>query len=432
MTPIGGSEIKIEVWMPAASAWNSKFRGTGNGGLGGSLNFNALAAAMQGGFAVAGNNTGHDGGASLMMNQPEKIIDYGERAAHEMTLKAKALIEAFYSSAPRHSYMVECGGGSIAALKAAQRFPTDYDGLVAGGLATYLTHHVFGQMWIWQATHKDAASYIPPAKYPVIHSAVLAACDRFDGVVDGVLEDPTRCKFDPKVLLCKGADGPSCLTGPQVDAARTIYTAATNPRTKKEIFGPLFPGSELLWGQSAGPAPVSIASDFFKYFAFKDPAWDPMKRPINFDSDLALADTPENLVMDANDPDVSAFVQRGGKLLLYNGWADAGDWHPRLAVDYYKSVQEKLGARAIRDSVRLFMVPGMGHCSGGDGTDTFDMLPVIEKWVEQGRTPDRIEASRVRDGKVDRTRPLCPSPQVAVYKKSGNTNDSANFVCKVR
>jgi Tannase and feruloyl esterase len=426
--PVADSEIKIEVWMPS-SGWNGKFRGTGNGGLGGSMNFNGIAAAMHGGYAVAGNDTGHDGGASLMMDRPEKILDFGERAGHEMTIKAKAIVEAFYNDRPRHSYMVECGGGSTAAMKAAQRFPTDYDGLVAGGLATYLTHHVFGQIWIWQATHSDPASTIPPEKYPAIHNAVLAACDRLDGVQDGVIEDPTRCKFDPKVLECKTADGPTCLTPPQVAAARKLYAPATNPRTRKEIFGPLFPGSELLWAQSGGPAPVSISSDFFKYFAFKDPSWDPLKRPINFDSDVALADTPENTVINANDPDIRKYAERGGKLILYNGWSDAGI-PPRLAVDYYKSAADKLGSRAAKDSLRLFMVPGMGHCGGGDGTDTFDMLSAIEQWVEQGKAPDRIEASRVRDGKTDRTRPVCAYPQVAKYNGSGSTDEAANFTCK--
>jgi tannase/feruloyl esterase len=428
--PVPDSEIKIEVWMPS-SGWNGKFRGTGNGGLGGSMNFNGIAAAMRGGYAVAGNNTGHDGGASLMMGHPEKIRDFGERAAHEMTIKAKAIVETFYDDRPRHSYMVECGGGSSAAMKAAQRYPTDYDGLVAGGLATYLTHHVLGQIWIWQATHLDPASTIPAEKYPAIHKAVLAACDRLDGVEDGVIEDPTRCKFDPKVLECKTADGPACLTAPQVAAARKLYAPAANPRIKKEIFGPLFPGSELLWAQSAGPAPVSISSDFFKYFVFKDPSWDPLKRPVNFDGDVALADTRENTLINANDPDIQKYVDRGGKLIIYGGWSDAGI-PPRLAVDYYKSLVDKLGARAVRDSVRLFMVPGMGHCNGGDGTDTFDMLSAIERWVEQGKAPDRIEASRVRDGKIDRTRPLCPYPQVASYKGSGSTDDAANFACKAR
>jgi feruloyl esterase len=179
---------------------------------------------------------------------------------------------------------------------------------------------------------------------------------------------------------------------------------------------------------------VSISSDFFKYFAFKDPSWDPVKRPVNFDSDLALADTPENTVINANDPDIGKYVERGGKLIIYGGWSDAGI-PPRLAVDYYKSVMDKvgakLGARAVKDSLRLFMVPGMGHCNGGDGTDTFDMLSAIEQWVERGKAPDRIEASRVREGKTDRTRPLCAYPQVARYNGSGSTDDAVNFTCKM-
>jgi feruloyl esterase len=426
--PVPGSEIRIEVWMPS-SGWNGSFRGTGNGGMGGSLNYASIANAMAGGFASAGNNTGHDGGASLMMNQPERILDFGERAAHEMAVKAKAILAAFYERAPRYSYLVECGGGSTAALKAAQRFPEDYDGLVAGGLANHMTHHVFGQMWIWQATHLDPASTIPAEKLPAIHNAVLAACDRLDGVSDGVLEDPRRCQFDPGALLCRNTDNAGCLTMAQVEAVRKLYTPATNPRTRAEIFGPLYPGSELMWMQSAGTAPVSIAADFFKYFAFNDPDWDPRKRPVNFDTDVALADTARNAVVNATDPDLSAYVRRNGKLILYNGWSDAGI-PPRLAIEYYEQVLAKMGAN-VRDSVRLFMVPGMGHCRGGSGTDTFDMLSAIRRWVEKGQAPDRIEASRVRNGKVNRTRPLCPYPRVAAYDGSGSTDEASNFACRM-
>jgi feruloyl esterase len=423
------SEIRIEVWMPSSN-WNGKFRGTGNGGLGGNLPYAALAGALRGGFATAANNTGHDGGADLMMNKPEKIIDFGERAGHEMTLKAKALIQAFYGNGPKFSYMVECGGGSTAALKAAQRFPTDYDGLVAGGLATYLTHHIFTQMWIWQSTHTDPASTIPPEKFPAIHNAVLAACDRLDGVQDGVLEDPRRCKFDPAVIECKGADGPSCLTRAQVDAARKLYAGPVNPRTKQEIFSPLYPGSELMWGQSAGPEPVPIAVNFIKWLALKDPQWDYKTSPVNFDSHVAMADSQENSVVNAIDPDISRYVARGGKLILYGGWGDAGV-PPKYHVVYYDNVVKKLGAKA-RDAVRLYMVPGMGHCAGGEGTDTFDMLGAISQWVEQGKAPNEIVASRVEQGKTVRTRPLCPYPQVARYKGSGSTDDAANFSCAVR
>src|SRR5579862_2239662 len=182
--PTADSEIKIEVWMPA-SGWNGKFRGTGNGGLGGNLSFPGLAQAMQGGFATAGENTGHENGSAYALDHPEKIVDFGDRAAHEMTITAKAAIAAFYGKPPTRSYMNECGGGSIAALKEAQKYPDEYDGMVVGGFAAHLTHHTFAQMWIWQSTHQDPASVIPPAKFPAIHEAALAACDAKDGVKDG-------------------------------------------------------------------------------------------------------------------------------------------------------------------------------------------------------------------------------------------------------
>src|SRR5580704_5603905 len=231
--PTSDSEIKIEVWMPV-SGWNGKFRGTGNGGLGGNLSFGGLATAMHGGFAAAAENTGHENGAAYALDHPEKIIDFGDRAAHEMTITAKAAIAAFYGSAPKRSYMNECGGGSIAALKEAQKYPGDYDGVVVGGFAAHLTHHTFAQMWIWQATHRDAASVIPPAKFPAIHAAALAACDAKDGVKDGVIANPPACKFDPGVIECRGPGSNTCLTAPQVEAARKLYAGPTNPRTGEQ------------------------------------------------------------------------------------------------------------------------------------------------------------------------------------------------------
>src|SRR3984885_10278749 len=197
--PTSDSEIKIEVWMPV-SGWNGKLRGTGNGGLGGNISYGGRSPAMQGGFAAAAENTGHENGSSYALSHPEKIVDFGDRAAHEMTVTAKAAIAAFYGSAPKFSYMVECGGGSIAALKEAQKYPEDYDGVVVGGFAAPLTHHTFAQMWIWQATHKDEDSVIPPPKFPAIHQAALAACAARDGENDGVIENPTTCKFDPVAI----------------------------------------------------------------------------------------------------------------------------------------------------------------------------------------------------------------------------------------
>jgi len=426
--PTSDSEIKIEVWMPI-SGWNGKFRGTGNGGLGGNLSFPGLAAAMRDGFAVAGENTGHENGSAYALDHPEKIIDFGDRAAHEMTLTAKATIAAFYGSAPKLSYMNECGGGSIAALKEAQKYPDDYDGVVVGGFAAHLTHHTFAQMWIWQATHKDPASIIPPAKFPAIHEAALAACDAKDGVKDGVIEKPAACKFDPGVIQCKGPDSNTCLTAPQVEAARKLYAGPKNPRTGEQIYSPLYPGSELGWGQLTGDAPIFIATDFMKYFALKDPNWDYKTRPINFDSDVALADKPANQPVNAIDPDLRKFAARGGKMILWGGWNDSGV-PPLEVVNYYNNVVKTVGAKTAMSALRLYMVPGVGHCGGGEGTDHFDLFPALQQWVEQKRAPSELIASRIENGKVVRTRPLCEYPEIATHKGTGSTDDAANFACK--
>jgi feruloyl esterase len=422
--PTSDSEIKIEVWMPVLG-WNGKLRGTGNGGLGGNLSFGGLATAMHGGFAAAAENTGHENGSAYALSHPEKVIDFGDRAAHEMTITAKAAIAAFYGSAPKFSYMNECGGGSIAALKEAQKYPEDYDGVVVGGFAAHLTHHTFAQMWIWQATHKDAASFIPPAKFPAIHQAALAAC----GAKDGVIDNPAECKFDPEVMECRGADSEACLTAPQVEAARKLYAGPRNPRTGEQIYSPLYPGSELGWGQLTGDAPISIAADFFKYFVYKDPAWDYKTHPVNFDSDVALADKLANLPVNAMDPDIKKFAARGGKMMLHGGWNDAGV-PPLEAVNYYNSVVKTIGAKTALSAVRLYMVPGMGHCGGGEGTDHFDLFPALQQWVEQKQAPGELVAARIENGKEVRTRPLCTYPEIASYKGSGSRDDASNFVCK--
>src|SRR5204863_4887522 len=254
LRPSIDSDIRMELWLPAGSAWNGKLRGTGNGGLGGgtAVNAGALANGVRRGYATAGNNTGHAGESSYALSHPEQIKDFGYRSAHEMTVASKALITAFYGNGPKLSYMAEGGGGTIAALSSAQRYPDDYDTIAVTGMSSYLTRHTFGQMWIWQATHNAADSFIPPAKYPVLHQAALDACDALDGLKDGIIGDVQRCRFDPAVTLCKAGDAAGCLTAPQVDAAKKIYAGPHNPRTGEEIYSPLYPGSELGWAQLAG------------------------------------------------------------------------------------------------------------------------------------------------------------------------------------
>jgi feruloyl esterase len=429
LKPSADSDIKIEVWMPAAG-WNGKFQGVGNGGWSGAISYGSLAAGLRRGYAAASTDTGHSGGsASFALGHPEKLTDFAWRAVHEMTVQAKAIVAAFYGSAPRLSYWTGCSSGGKQGLKEAQRFPADYDGIVAGAPANFWTHLMAGGLWIGQATLKDPASYIPKEKYAVIHKAALDACDANDGVKDGLVEDPMRCRFDPKTLLCTGDDGPACLTAPQVEAAKKIYAGASNPRTATAIFPGLEPGSELGWGAMAGgPDAFPIVADHFKYVVFKDTTWD--FRTLNFDRDVELADTLDNGLLNAIDPNLKQFFGRRGKLLLYHGWNDQLI-APRNTINYYNSVLTLMGGPAsVAESVRLFMVPGMAHCAGGEGTSNFDALSAMEQWVESAKAPNEIIASHVSGGVADRTRPLCPYPQVAQYKGMGSTDEAASFICK--
>jgi feruloyl esterase len=439
LRPSADSEIKIEVWMPATvSAWNGKFQANGNGGWSGAINPGALSAALHRGYATAATDTGHSGGSgSFALGHPEKLVDFGYRAVHEMTVKAKAIVAAYYGNGPKLSYWVGCSSGGKQGLKEAQKFPADYDGIVAGAPANYWTHLVTYSLWDGVATLKDPAANLSRDKFALIHKAVVDACDANDGVKDGVLENPTRCSFDPKVLQCTAEEQPTCLTAPQVEAARKIYGPEKNPRTGQEIFPGLDPGSEMGWGPLAGgPQPLSIATDHFKYVVFKDPNWD--YKTFDFDKDVALTDKIDNGLLNATDPDISKFVGHGGKLLMYHGWTDQLI-PPRNSINYYNSVVGVLGAAKAADSVRLFMAPGMNHCGGGDGPSNFDALGALEQWVEGGKAPERIVASKrsgggapgAAPGQVERTRPLCVYPQVAQYKGSGDTNDAANFVCAV-
>ncbi len=424
LKPSSDSDIRIEVWMPA-SGWNGKYQAVGNSGWSGAIATRAMEEALKDGYATSSTDTGHQGGsANFALGHPEKLIDYAYRSEHEMTVQAKAIIAAFYGKESKYSYWNGCSAGGKQALKEAQRFPDDFDGIIAGAPGNNWTGRAIYSMWVAQALHKDEASYIPPEKYPLIHSAVLEACDALDGVRDGLIEDPTRCHFDPKVLECKSGDGPACLTTPQVEAARKIYSGAIDPGTKRQIFPGLEPGSELRWDVLGSPRPFSIGNDFFKYVVFKDPSWD--YKTLDFDRDSALAEKTDGGLIDAKDPNLKPFFSHGGKLIQYHGWSD---WQisPLNSVHYYESVVETLGgASKVQDSYRLFMVPGMGHCGSGEGPNRFEKVTALEQWVEQGKAPAQIVASSP-DGK--RTRPLCPYPQVAKYKGSGSTDDAANFTC---
>jgi feruloyl esterase len=427
LKPSSDSNIKIEVWMPASN-WNGKFEAVGNGGWNGNIDNNALATGLRRGYATAATDTGHEGGGGPWMQSQEKLIDFGYRAVHEMTVNAKALIKAYYNNEAKLSYWNGCSAGGRQGLKASQKYPNDFDGIVAGAPALNSTGRAAFSVWIAQNMHKEEASYIPPAKYGPIHDAVLQACDAIDGVKDRVIENPRQCKFDPKVLQCSAGDSANCLTSPQVLSAQTMYKPVVNSKTQKSIFPGLEPGSEMGWATFGGPQAFGIGTQMYQFMVFKDPNWDYKK--LNFDSDMAAVDKIENGVVNAMDPNLKPFFARGGKMIQYHGWADQ-QIPSGSSVEYYQSVLDTMGGIGkVKENYRLFMVPGMGHCGGGDGPSSFDMLAALEQWVEKGKAPDSIPAAHLTNGQPDRTRILCPYPQVATYKGSGSTDDAANFACK--
>jgi feruloyl esterase len=421
LKPAPRSDIKAEVWMPS-SGWNGKLQVVGNGGFAGTISYAAMATALAAGYAAASTDTGHTGPSSNTFASEDVLVDFAHRAIHETTVAAKATVNGFYGNAPRFSYFAGCSTGGRQALTAAQRYPEDFNGIIAGAPASHTSTQAFGQIWFAQAL-ADPAGALSREKLTLVHDAVLNACDALDGAKDGVLENPLACTFDPKVLACKaGSDPASCLTDAQVTAVQKVYAGPVNPRTGTQIYVGLERGSEPGWN----PVPVGYAVDYFKHIVFKDPSWDP--KALNYDAHVAQAATGGNLIFDANNPDMSAFTKRGGKLILYQGWGEPGI-PPANLVRYYSEIQSKTDN--AKDAVRLFMVPGMGHCGGGTGVNTFDMVTPLDQWVTAGKAPSEVPASRVRNGVSDRTRPLCAYPQIAIYKGTGSLDDAANFACGI-
>ncbi|HEY6342278.1 MAG TPA: tannase/feruloyl esterase family alpha/beta hydrolase [Bryobacteraceae bacterium] len=430
LAPSPDSAIEIEVWLPE-NGWNRSLQSVGNGAWAGSIGFQAMATALATGYAAASTDTGHTGNnANFILGHPEKVTDFAWRAVHEMTVAAKAIVAAYYGQPAAHSYWNGCSTGGRQALVEAQRFPNDYDGIIAGAPANYVTHLQGQQVWMNKIVHEDEASFMPPEKFRLLHEAVLKTCDDLDGVKDGVLEDPTRCRFDPQAIACASGESSNCLSPAQVEAARKIYSGPLSAKTGRPLFPGLERGSETGWTTLSAQKPMSLAEETYKFLVFQDPKWNYMT--FDADRDMAAADKLIGATMNSINPDLRPFFGHGGKLLMYHGWADPGI-APRNSVNYYENVVEKTGA--AKASIRLFMVPGMGHCRGGDGTDTFDAMAALSDWAEKGKAPDRIEASHETRGidvgrAVDRTRPLCPYPQSAQYQGSGSTDESANFICR--
>lgn len=303
LKPSSDSEIKIEVWMPTGG-WNGKLQSVGNGAWAGTISYPAMATALAAGYAAASTDTGHTGNnADFISDHPEKVVDFAYRAVHEMTAASKALVAAYYGDGPRYSYWNGCSTGGRQAMAEAQRYPADYDGIVAGAPANYTTKLQGSQVWTSAMTHKNEAGYIPPAKYAAIHKAALDQCDMLDGVRDGVIENPTRCKFDPKVIECKGEDGPACLTASQVELARKIYAGPG-------FFPGLEPGSEIGWSTLSGPKPMDLAVEVYKYLVFQDPKWDYLT--FNPEADVARADKTIGSAMNSVDPNLKPLFEHGG------------------------------------------------------------------------------------------------------------------------
>jgi protein-S-isoprenylcysteine O-methyltransferase Ste14 len=427
LRPSSDSDIKVELWMPAAN-WNGKFMAVGNGAFNGTINQQAMAAALKRGYAAASTDTGHVGGsASFALGHPEKVIDFGWRAVHEMTVASKQIIAAYYAGGPRLSYWNGCSAGGRQGMKEAQRFPADFDGIIAGAPGLDWTGRAAKAVSVAQALMNDPGARLSPANAQHLHAAVLEACDARDGVADGVLNDPRSCTFDPAALQCKGTNDGSCLTPAQVNTARSMYSALVNPKTKREVTG-VQRGSEFGWtdlGWSASARATGL--DQFRFLVFKEPAWTIDR--FNFVTDIVRAEDSDNDMLNALDPDLAAFFKRGGKLIQYHGWNDP-QISPGNSVQYYERVASTLGGLdKIQASHRLFMAPGTAHCGGGEGPSAFEVVEPLEQWVEQGKAPDRIVASRFINGVADRTRPLCPFPQVATYQGSGSTDAAASFVC---
>lgn len=423
------SAIRIEVWMPE-SGWNGKLVEGGNAAYMPDFSYGIMAQALLEGYAATSSNTGHEGAsAAFALDHPQKLIDWAYRAVHENAIAAKAIVEAHYGDASRRAYFDGCSTGGRQALGEAQRYPADFNGIVDGDPGINLTHQTAGELWTTQQAHRAPGAEIPASKFAMIHAAALAACDTIDGVKDGVIENPLQCHFDPGTLLCKGADGPDCLTAAQVQTARDTYRGARNA-SGKQIFPGLMPGSEMGWKTLDGPKPMGYALDSYRYMVMKNPKWDYVT--LNLDRDVPDADKTVASLVNNADPNLKLFFARGGKLIGYHGWADPGI-SPFNSINYYKSVAKAMGGeKTLSNDYRLFLVPGMLHCGGGDGTSHFDMLTALNDWVTTGKAPASIPASRIRNGNVDRTRPLCPYPQQAVYKGTGSTDEATNFMCAVK
>lgn len=450
LTPTPSSEIRIEVWMPPKDVWNGKFMGNGNAGYAGDFGspYIQMGGAIARGYAAAGTDTGHrgqgmgegaDAGAAWAIGQPEKLKDYGHRANHVTSIAAKALINTYYGTPAKHSYFQGCSNGGREALQEAQRYPEDYDGIIAGAPAIPWTGLSVGMAWNAQAV-KAVEGGIPPAKLQVLQDAVMKQCDALDGVTDGLLEDPRQCAFDPSEVQCAKDDAETCLTAAQVNAVRKIYQGPKSAKTKAQLF-PGFPrGVEAVqwdqWITGTASKHEFFPTEYFRNIVFEKPEW--QFSDLDLERDGAIGKAKVGSILDADNPDLGPFKKRGGKLIMFHGWADAA-LTPLATIQYFDDVKKKMTPQSASEFVRLYLAPGMAHCLGGPGPNDMDLIHEMEQWVENGKAPDTVIASKYATdyarllgfppGEPLRTRPLCPYPKIAKWKGSGSTDQAENFDC---
>jgi len=451
--PSSDSNIRIEVWLPLAG-WNGKFLGQGNGGFAGAIDYRGLAIAVRSGFASGATDTGHTGGATdsgWALGHPEQVIDFGNRAVHRMTEVSKAVAEKFYASAPQHAYFSSCSDGGREALMEAQRFPGDYDGILAGAPAFNWTRLLTRGAAMSQLLLGNAEKYLPAAKVPAINQAVLAACHKNEP--GPFLADPRSCRFSPETLVCKGAESDACLTPAEAASVKAIYTASTLPDGTL-VYPGLLPGGELgengwqgwITGASReSGAGSAYALGYFRNLVYSDPNW--QLKGFELERDLKAAERKTGQALDAVNADLRPFKARGGKLILYHGWNDPAI-SPLGTIGYVQSVQQIVGREQTDAFLRLFLVPGMQHCAGGPGPSDFgqwgpsfdpsldnaanNITFALEDWVEKGRAPEQVIARGSMQEGGTRTafaQPICAYPKAAVYKGSGDRKDAASYVC---
>ena len=446
-TATPGNQVRFRLGLP--ERWNGKYYFVGVGGLGGTIG--SLRKGLMRGYASASTDTGHSGDEQGWASDRAKEIDYGHRGTHVTAVAGKALAGAFYGDRVQHAYFEGCSNGGRQALMEVQRYPDDFDGIIGGDPATGTPMQV-GRVLVYQTMLAKPENYLTSEKLELLSRSTLAACDKSDGLQDGLITDPRRCTFDAATLKCTGADAPNCLTAGQVEVVKKVYAGATLPNG--ETYSYPFPvgheGSATGWRAwiSGFERPTRQPDGTLAYTGTYTPSGyrlsDQNMRILGTDDDDPALTWhtfrfPQDLerlktmteILSPLDPDLRPYKSKGGKLLLYHGWAD-----PAISaygtVAYYDKVTQQVGGQEQMEAfARLYMVPGMHHCSGGPGPNQFDMLTPLENWVEKGIPPAQVIATSRIEGRLDRTRPLCPHPQVARYTGSGSIEDAASFRCEL-